>query len=222
METLREFKRLFKYILPWKRSYFTGSIVVAVSNYCENMIMALLLGRVLVAVTTGNFHKAVSDIALYALLYLLILLIVAIGDVIFTRDAILATKNIRLTAFNSIIKAKLSKIVNRHTGDALIRLDSDVNAASDVFKSTVQRGLSLITLAATIITIFAVSWISGVVLFLFGLVMLWINIKFIAPARERYAIARKHAGKTVMNMTDLLSNAEMLKFYGETAILLEI
>ncbi|MBB6670927.1 ABC transporter ATP-binding protein [Cohnella nanjingensis] len=215
-------KRLLTYILPWKRSYFTGSIVVSVSSYCENMIMALLLGRVLGAVATGSFQKAKSDIILYAVLYLLILLIVAIGKGISNRDANLATKDIRLKAFDRMINSKLRHIVKRHSGDALVRLDGDVNAASEVFKSTVQSALSLIfTLAATIVTLFAVSWISGVVLLLFGLVMLWINIKFIAPARERYAIARKHVGITVMDMTDLLSNAEMLRFCGENAILLD-
>ncbi|MCC3374641.1 ABC transporter ATP-binding protein [Cohnella sp. REN36] len=222
METQRELKRLLAYILPWKRSYFTGSIVVTVSNYCENMIMALLLGRVLGAVATESFQKAKSDIILYAVLYLLILLIVAIGKGISNRDANLATKEIRLRAFDRIMKSKLRHIVKRHSGDALIRLDGDVNAASEVFKNTVQSALSLIfTLAATIVTIFAVSWISGVVLLLFGLVMLGINIKFVAPARERYAIARKHVGITAMDMTDLLSNAEMLRFCGEHAILLD-
>jgi ATP-binding cassette subfamily B protein len=222
MESITELKRLFKYILAWKRSYFTSSIVVAISSYGENILMALMLGSVLGAVTNGNYQKAVTDIILYAILYLLLLLIVAIGNSISNKDATLATKNIRLTAFNSIIKSKLSNILNKHSGDALVRLDGDVNAASDVFKSTVQSGLSLIfTLVASIVTIFTVSWISGVILLLFGLVMLWINIKFIAPARVRYKIARQHVAKSVMGMTDLLSNAELLRFYGEKAILLD-
>ncbi|GIN74785.1 ABC transporter [Bacillus sp. J14TS2] len=222
MNSMKALKKLFSYILPWKRSYFSGSIVVAVSNYCENMIMALLLGRVLGAVTTGTFQKAISDIILYAVLYLLILLFVAVGNGISNRDAMFATQNIRLKAFTRIINSKLSHILNKHLGDTLTRLDSDVNASSDVFKNTIKTGLSLVfTLVASIITVFFVSWISGVSLILFGLVMLWINIKFIAPARVRYKIAREHVAKSVMNMSDLLSNAKLLRFYDEKSILLD-
>lgn len=222
METVKELRSLFNYILPWKKSYFAGSIAVAISSYCENLILALLLGRILGAITTGSFQRAKTDIVVYAILYLLLLLIVAVGSSISNRDAAYATKNIRLQAFGSMVKSRLKLISNSHSGDSLSRLDGDANAASNVFKDTVQSGLSLVfTLAAAIITIFSVSWISGVALISFGLLLLWVNVKFIAPARERYAIARKHVAKSVMNMTDLLSHAELLRFYSENAILLD-
>lgn len=220
MQTLMEMKRLFRYLLPWKWSYSAGSLVISISNYCENIIMAALIGQVLAAVTTGNFKEAGNAILLYATLYLFVLFLAAFSNCVCNRDAAFAGKNIRLTAFSRILNAQLDKIITKHSGDLLTRLDSDANAASGLFNSAVQYGLTMIlTLAAATITVFSVSWISGAALLILGFVMLWINMKFIAPSKERYTKARKQTGKTVMGMTDLLSNSQMLRFYTKNTVL---
>ncbi|WP_219834262.1 ABC transporter ATP-binding protein [Paenibacillus sp. R14(2021)] len=222
MELIRELKPLFAYMRPWKRSYAASSIAVSVSSYCENLIMALLLGKVLGAVTNGTYQEAVSDMIRYASLYVLLMLIVAIGNTVANRDAEHATRSMRLKAFAGIMTSKLSAIASNHAGDMLVRLDGDVNAASEVFKKTVQNAIALLfTLIASIVTVFSVSWLSGIILTLFGLLMLWINVKFIAPARVRYSIARAHVSKSVMGLSDLLTNAELLRFYGGKSVILD-
>ncbi|GEM_PF-4909866 len=220
MQTIMEMKRLFRYLLPWKWSYSAGSLVISISNYCENIIMAALIGRVLGAVSAGSFKEAGSIILIYAALYLFVLFLAAFSNSICNRDAAFAGKNIRLTAFNRILNSRLDKIITKHSGDILTRLDGDANAASSLFKGAVQYGLTMIiTLVAATVTVFSVSWISGIALLILGLIMLWINIKFIAPAKEKYATARKQAGKTAMGMTDLLSNSQMLRFYTKNTLL---
>ena len=220
MQAIKEMKRLFRYLLPWKWSYSAGSLVIAISNYCENIIMAVLIGRVLAAVTTGNFKEAGNAILLYTTLYLFVLFLAAFSNCVCNRDAALAGKDIRLTAFSRILNAQLDKIITKHSGDILTRLDSDANAASGLFNSAVQYGLTMIiTLVAATVTVFSVSWISGGALLILGFIMLWINMKFIAPSKERYAKARKQTGKTVMGMTDLLSNSQMLRFYTNNTVL---
>ena len=220
MQTITEMKRLFRYLLPWKWGYTAGSLVISISNYCENIIMAALIGRVLAAVTTGIYKEARNAILLYTTLYLFVLFLAAYSNCVCNRDAALAGKSIRLMAFSRILNAQLDKIISKHSGDLLTRLDSDANAASGLFNSVVQYGLTMIlTLVAATVTVFSVSWISGAALLILGFIMLWINMKFIAPSKERYAKARKQTGKTVMGMTDLLSNSQMLRFYTNSTVL---
>ncbi|GLX66662.1 ABC transporter ATP-binding protein [Paenibacillus glycanilyticus] len=222
MELIREMKPLFAYILPWKRSYASSSIVVSVSSYFENLIMALLLGKVLGAVTNGTYQAAITDMIRYASMYVLLLIIVAVSNAVANRDAERATKSMRLKAFSGILTSKLSAIASKHAGDTLVRLDGDVNAASEVFKKTIQNASGLLfTLIASIVTVFSVSWLSGIILTLLGLLMLWINVKFIAPARVRHSIARAQVSKSVMGLSDLLTNAEMLRFYGGKSVMLD-
>lgn len=156
-ESFRKLYGIFKFILPYKRRFIIGMILLIFSSFL--MLAFPFLAGKLIDVASGKADWIVNDIHTITIGLIVILLIQSVISFfrvhLFAQVIERAMADVRIDLFSKSIFFPLEFYDRTRTGELISRISSDVTLLQTTFSTTLaELARQMITLVAGIIMIF--------------------------------------------------------------------
>lgn len=139
----RKLLRIFRFILPYKYTYLTGTLFLAGSTGTA-LLTPLLIGKFL-DVSKGKTSEIFSSIDTVAIIFAIVLALQAVFSFfrvfLFVRVSENAMRDVRIAAYSKIISLSVTFFEKKRVGELTSRLTSDVTQLQEVMSFTLAEFL---------------------------------------------------------------------------------
>lgn len=157
-ESVEKTLKIFRFILPYKRTFFVGILFLCLS-LTTNILFPKLIGEI-VAVIEGGSQYTINQVVLVLIGILILQSLFSFGRIYFF--SIVSEKSmadIRQTLYSKIVSLPVSFFEQRRVGELMSRITADVQSLQDVLAFTLAELFrSVMTVVVGIIIICFISW----------------------------------------------------------------
>ena len=191
MKLKNELKPLMKYLKEDK-----SRIIFAITSIFITSILGLsygyLVGKVVEEITNYHLKSAI----MFAFFYLFVEVVI---DLQFRKRSRLAlqkiklqlTRKLSLEVFSKTLKLPSYAFEEKTSGEIINRVTSDTETVTDLFDGLIDLVIDIIACLIILIYVFYHSWIVGLEILIFVIIMTIITIKFSPKLREMHKNIRK-------------------------------
>ena len=174
------FFRTFKYVRPYVILYAVGLILYSAQSFMFPFVMGTFMGGVMEGILAADFSIVVS--ATWRLLIMIIaaMIMLAFGTYNYVMSQARATRDLTLQLCRAFMKSSLEN--EKHSGEGIAAINTDVNIASDIFSDGITNFLNpFIGILFSGVTIFIIDWRLGIGAVVVGLIIFTAQARFAKP-----------------------------------------
>ena len=214
MKLKNELKPLMKYLKEDK-----SRIIFAITSIFITSILGLsygyLVGKVVEEITNYHLKSAI----IFAFFYLFVEVVI---DIQFRKRSRLAlqkiklqlTRKLSLEVFSKTLKLPSYAIEKKTSGEIINRVTSDTETVTDLFDGLIDLVIDIIACLIILIYVFYHSWIVGLEILIFVIIMTSITIKFSPKLREMHKNIRKINDDCTANINQCVLGIREIKTLG--------
>ena len=214
MKLKNELKPLMKYLKEDK-----SRIIFAITSIFITSILGLsygyLVGKVVEEITNYHLKSAI----IFAFFYLFVEVVI---DLQFRKRSRLAlqkiklqlTRKLSLEVFSKTLKLPSYAFEEKTSGEIINRVTSDTETVTDLFDGLIDLVIDIIACLIILIYVFYHSWIVGLEILIFVIIMTIITIKFSPKLREMHKNIRKINDDCTANINQCVLGIREIKTLG--------
>lgn len=214
MKLKNELKPLMKYLKEDK-----SRIIFAITSIFITSILGLsygyLVGKVVEEITNYHLKSAI----IFAFFYLFVEVVI---DIQFRKRSRLAlqkiklqlTRKLSLEVFSKTLKLPSYAFEEKTSGEIINRVTSDTETVTDLFDGLIDLVIDIIACLIILIYVFYHSWIVGLEILIFVIIMTIITIKFSPKLREMHKNIRKINDDCTANINQCVLGIREIKTLG--------
>ena len=214
MKLKNELKPLMKYLKEDK-----SRIIFAITSIFITSILGLsygyLVGKVVEEITNYHLKSAI----IFAFFYLFVEVVI---DIQFRKRSRLAlqkiklqlTRKLSLEVFSKTLKLPSYAFEEKTSGEIINRVTSDTETVTDLFDGLIDLVIDIIACLIILIYVFYHSWIVGLEILIFVIIMTSITIKFSPKLREMHKNIRKINDDCTANINQCVLGIREIKTLG--------
>lgn len=219
MKKLNNFKLLFKYLNKDKLKIFIYVLLV-LSTYVPVLCAAFLWGRSLEELLAKRFDKFVLYFAIWVGIYILCYSILQVlRDKLYNYLEIKFTKNVSIDLYNKIDKLPAIAFEDIGVGEYINRLQNDTDRVMSLLNKLIKLTSKSLVVVAVIIISFKISWILGVEILIFGIVMGSISAFFFPKIKKTQESIKKETDEYIKEATENITGIREIKALGIKSII---
>ena len=178
MKNIKEFKMLFNFVKEYKTKLIIASIMIFISGICD-IFTGYLNGGVVTEITKLNIKGALIYLGIYFAIEIIVggILIHVSNSILYKIESAITRK----LGYYTYVKAlNLPAIAYEElsSGEVINRINNDADSLSFTFGRLLGMISSLVASLITIVYVFANSWIVGIEILIFLLLLLLILKKY--------------------------------------------
>jgi ATP-binding cassette subfamily B protein len=208
--------RIFPYIKPYRKRFALGILSNAVARACD-LLPFVAMGLLVDAILSGEIEK-IEEFAFYGLLILGSFTGLAIfqgmSNYCWETLAQYLQHDIRMSAFDSLIKMEIRYFEDRQTGDIMSVLSADVNQLENFLS---DASTSMIRIVITFSTAFAIlvwmSWKLALILFIPIVIIMPLIYFFSTRVQKKYRESRQSFGDINAVLSNNISGMGVVQAY---------
>lgn len=208
------FKGLFDFLKPRRFQYFAGLIGQSIMFTAERMFMAYVLMSLMDAMTTRNAAALRHTVIQSAVFYAVFVAAIAFPRYIWMSAIYEGMAFLRERVFLRLLRLHISYHEERHSGNAMAVLSSDMAAAEEAYRQNmmflVDGGLE--GAAAAVFMLF-IDYRLALVTFASGAVSLAAGAVFARPLRVLGRTVQEQLGKMSERFSDLLAGFQVVRAF---------
>lgn len=219
MKKLNNFKLLFKYLNKDKLKIFVYVLLV-LSTYVPALCAAFLWGRSLEELLAKRFDKFVLYFAIWVGIYILCYSILQVlRDKLYNYLEIKFTKNVSIDLYNKIDKLPAIAFEDIGVGEYINRLQNDTDRVMSLLNKLIKLTSKSLVVVAVIIISFKISWILGVEILIFSIVMGSISAFFFPRIKKTQESIKKETDEYIKEATENITGIREIKALGIKSII---
>ncbi len=214
--TLPLLKRIFSFLLPYKKELFGVFIVILISSVL-GVIPSVLTGRIIDDGLIGkNFEILIRLVIMAVILVIFSNAVTLFEAYLNARIAQGVTYDMKNKLYSHLQNMSYGFFMNRRQGEIITRMTEDVTGVQNVISQTLTKALKNIgTITITAITLFKTNWILALMGFIF-VPLFMIPTKL--AGRKRWKIAREiqsnyDESNQILNETLGISGQMLVKLF---------
>jgi ATP-binding cassette subfamily B protein len=214
--------RLMSYIRPRAFMYIFGLAGMSILEFGFNFIAALTLKGVTDGAINGDINTLKSSVMLMSICFAASCIFVPFIIYAFDSTVKKATGDIKKELFEHMEKLPAEYIENKHSGDMISRLNSDVQVAENAYSNQIVQLLSAVIggIGSTIF-IFYLNWILAVIAIVTGILGIIINSIYIKPLKKTSDKSQSSLARLTERISDLIAGNSIIKIFNLEDTMLE-
>ena len=214
MKKLDSFKLLFKYLNKDKFKMIIY-ILLVLSTYVPVLSAAYFWGKGLENLLSNNFIWFVIYVGIWTFIYILCFTIFQIfRDKLYNYLEIKFTKNVSIDLYNKIDKLPAIAFEDIGVGEFINRLHNDTDRIMSLLSQLIKLACKSLAIIAVLILSFKISWILGVEILTFGLVMGFISTYFFPKIKKTQENIKTESDEYVKKATENITGIREIKALG--------
>ena len=214
MKNLKEFKPLMKLMREDKNKIIIASIIIFASGICE-IFTGYLNGAAVEAITKLNVVKALMYLGIY-----FVLEVTMDGIILYKADSILykvessLTRKLGFYTYKKALDLPAVAYEKISSGEIINRITSDADTLSFTFGRLLNMISSLVASLIVIVYVFINSWIVGIEIIFFVLIIFFILKKYNPLLKNIHKERRKEQDKFTSLTTESIRGIREIKTLG--------
>ena len=212
MTNKQYFFRTFRYMKPYKFGYGIGIFLFSAQDFAFSFMSSMFYGGAVAAVLNASFSEVLNTVWLIAIMFLIFSLLVGAGAYMHTLTTTYALRDVRIDIFKAFTKVSIES--QKHSGDGVALINTDVNIAAGIFDTAFVPFLTnVITAIFSAITVFVIDWRMGIGTLVIGLLAFSIQSLFAIPLAR---LAQKNLATkadSVKSLSNILAGALTIRAY---------
>jgi len=206
------FFRVFSYVKPYKFSYIIGTLIYCSQQFTFPFLMSLLFGGVTAAITAVNFSAVIDTIWLVLMLLLVFVVLTGVGTYFYIVGIVKACRDLTMDLFHAFIKSSIES--NKHSGEGVAALNTDINTATGIIDSALAPFLMNILAAVfSAITVFIIDWRMGLGALVVGTLILFAQSRFARPLARLGTEQLETNADSVKVLSNIFAGAMTIRAY---------
>ena len=219
MKKLNNFKLLFKYLNKDKLKIFIYVLLV-LSTYVHVLCAAFLWGRSLEELLAKRFDNFVLYFAIWVGIYILCYSILQVlRDKLYNYLEIKFTKNVSIDLYNKIDKLPAIAFEDIGVGEYINRLQNDTDRVMSLLNKLIKLTSKSLVVIAVLVISFKISWILGLEILTFGIVMGSISAFFFPRIKKTQESIKKETDEYIKEATENITGIREIKALGIKSII---
>ena len=219
MKKLNNFKLLFKYLYKDKFKIFVY-ILLVLSTYVPVLCAAFLWGRSLEKLLANNFKGFVIYFATWVGIYIFCYSILQVlRDKLYNYLEIKFTKNASIDLYNKIDRLPSIAFEDIGVGEYINRLQSDTDRVMTLLNQLIKLASKSLVVIAVLVISFKISWVLGVEILIFGIVMGCISTIFFPKIKKTQESIKKESDEYIKEATENITGIREIKALGIKSII---
>ena len=219
MKKLNNFKLLFKFLNKDKLKIFIYVLLV-LSTYVPVLCAAFLWGRSLEELLAKRFDKFVLYFAIWVGIYILCYSILQVlRDKLYNYLEIKFTKNVSIDLYNKIDKLPAIAFEDIGVGEYINRLQNDTDRVMSLLNKLIKLTSKSLVVVAVLIISFKISWVLGLEILVFGIIMGSISAFFFPRIKKTQESIKKETDEYIKEATENITGIREIKALGIKSII---
>jgi len=204
--------RAFSYLSPYKFSFWIGTFLYSSQTFAFPFIMSVYFGGITAAVLNSSFSDVLSATWLLLIMLLTFAVLVGTGVYLNTVKIACAVRDMSINLFRAFMKSSIES--QKHSGEGIAALNTDITTASGIFDSALSMFLRCVIGALfSSVTIFIIDWRMGLGALTVGLLALFVQSRFAAPLARLGKAQLESNAESVKSMSNILAGALAIKAF---------
>ena len=202
----RNFFRMFGFVKPFKFRYAISLIVYTCQNFVSTFIISFFMGQLMAAIIGGEMSGVYDALLRLIILLVIFCVAVAVGVYVYVVTIARGDMYMREQIFSAFVRGSLETSTAKHSGEGIAAINTDADAASDVFGTALASLLfNVQAIAGSVVAIFVIDYRMGLGVIGIGIITFAIQASF-APALSRLGTARLETNaQSVKAMSSIFS-----------------
>ena len=178
MKNIKEFKTLFKFVKEYKTKLIIASIMIFISGICD-IFTGYLNGGAVTEITKLNIKGALIYLGIYFAIEIIVggILIHVSNSILYKIESAI-TRKLGYYTYVKALNLPAVAYEELSSGEVINRINNDADSLSFTFGRLLGMISSLVASLITIVYVFANSWIVGIEILIFLLLLLLILKKY--------------------------------------------
>ena len=178
MKNIKEFKTLFNFVKEYKTKLIIASIMIFISGICD-IFTGYLNGGAVTEITKLNIKGALIYLGIYFAIEIIVggILIHVSNSILYKIESAI-TRKLGYYTYVKVLNLPAVAYEELSSGEVINRINNDADSLSFTFGSLLGMISSLVASLITIVYVFANSWIVGIEILIFLLLLLLILKKY--------------------------------------------
>ena len=178
MKNIKEFKTLFNFVKEYKTKLIIASIMIFISGICD-IFTGYLNGGAVTEITKLNIKGALIYLGIYFAIEIIVggILIHVSNSILYKIESAI-TRKLGYYTYVKALKLPAVAYEELSSGEVINRINNDADSLSFTFGRLLGMISSLVASLITIVYVFANSWIVGIEILIFLLLLLLILKKY--------------------------------------------
>ena len=219
MKKLNNFKLLFKYLNKDKFKIFLYILLVLLT-YVPVLSAAYFWGKALEYLLQKDLLIFSIYILIWVGVYILCFTIVQFfKDKLYNYLEIKFTKNVSIDLYNKIDKLPAIAFEDIGVGEFINRLHNDTDRVMSLLSQLIKLACKSLVVIAVLIISFKISWILGLEIIIFGLIMGFISSYFFPKIKQTQEHIKEESDQYVKKATENITGIREIKALGIKGII---
>ena len=178
MKNIKEFKTLFNFVKEYKTKLIIASIMIFISGICD-ILTGYLNGGVVTEITKLNIKGSLIYLGIYFAIEIIVggILIHVSNSILYKIESAI-TRKLGYYTYVKALNLPAVAYEELSSGEVINRINNDADSLSFTFGRLLGMISSLVATLITIVYVFANSWIVGIEILIFLLLLLLILKKY--------------------------------------------
>ena len=214
MKKLNNFKLLFKYLNKDKFKIIIYILLVLLT-YVPVLSAVYFWGKALERLLQGELYPFTFYILIWVGVYILCFTVVQFfKDKLYNYLEIKFTKNVSIDLYNKIDKLPAIAFEDIGVGEFINRLHNDTDRVMSLLSQLIKLTCKSLVVIAVLVISFKISWILGVEILVFGVIMGFISAYFFPRIKKTQENIKKESDEYVKKATENITGIREIKALG--------
>ena len=212
MTNLQYFRRTFRYMKPYKFAYAIGTFFYCVQSFAFPLISSVFFGGVTTAIMASHFAGVLDSIWLMVGMLLGFAILVGSGAYIYIVKISYAVRDMSIDLFRAFTKSSIES--QKHSGESLAAINTDINTASDIFSNAFTPFLqNVIAVSFSVVAVFVLDWRMGIGALVVGLGAFFVQSRFATPLARLGKEQLDANADSVKSLSNIFAGALTIRAY---------
>jgi len=176
------FKKMFGFMRPYIALYCIGIFLSNSQGFVFSFVIGLIGSNVMAGAIAGSAREIVTGTLISMGTFMGLLSFVGLGRYLYHRARYFAQRDLKQRLFRCFMQRGLESSQASHSGEGIAAINTDADAASEIFRSALSSLLSpIITGVLSSITLFIIDWRMGLAAIGLGFFAYFAQSRFVKP-----------------------------------------
>jgi len=212
MTNRQYFFRVFRYLKPYKYAYCIGALLYSSQLFLFPLVNSIFFGGIMAAILDFSFASVVDAIWVMVAMLFGVVVLSGIGAYLYAVNTAYGIRDISKDIFDSFMKSTVED--NKHSGEGVAALNTDVNTASGIFGNEFIAFLqNFLAAVFSIVAVIVIDYRMGIGALAVGLIVFFVQSRFAKPLAQLGKAQLESTVESVKSVSNIIAGALTIRAY---------
>jgi subfamily B ATP-binding cassette protein MsbA len=206
------FFRTLRYVKPYIFIYSIGTFLYCVQQFIFPFISGIFMGSTMSAILESSFDGVLNALLYMGIMIFIAMMIIGVGTYLYIVSTCYTTRDLSVDLFRAFMKSSIES--QKHSGEGIASLNTDIDTASDIYSNALSPFLqSVIGASFSAVAVLAIDWRMGIGAIAVGLLSFFVQSRFAEPLARLGKARLEINADSVKSLSTIFSGALAIRAF---------